>query len=308
MSNLPARPRWYPIPTGNHDRDETDRRVLDMIYAEQDGRTNLSQTLVRQAQENQSLKASVSKLVAFVGSLKGYGAISENQQIANTKVLTPVNAAGTPTSSGYLTQSGTSTQINVATTSWQFPTGIVVYNSGSVDPGTYGTFYITVSDPYFRGGNVTYAATLFNPNLTDAEGLLYFGQITTTSAGGGTGGSAGSGGGGGGPCVTPDTLIQTPKGNVAISQLQPDDQVITLSGKGWVEQVLTHNFSGPIATLPSGVRITANHCLLYDALWVPAGLVYLGRADYTGPVHNLELEGDHTYILSDGTILHNALK
>ncbi len=306
MSNLPARPRWYPIPTGNHDRDETDRRVLDMIYAEQDGRTNVSQALARQAQENQSLKASVAKLVAFVGSLKGFGAISEAQQITSTFVLTPVNASGTPASNP-LSNSGANTTISVASTVWTFPPavgGSVTYNSGSTDPGGIGTWYVYADDPFFQGGAVTYHATGTNPVVTGAEGRVYFGKITIVTGTGSTGG-----GGGGGACWAGDTLIQTPdRGNVSISALTFDDKVVTLGGVGYVENVIEHAYQGIVVTLPSGARATPTHHVLCGSEWAPVGLLYLNRSDFTGSVFNLEIDGDPSYVLADGTVAHNALK
>jgi hypothetical protein len=110
---------------------------------------------------------------------------------------TPTNATGTITGGvSPLAQSGTTTTINVAASTWQFADQQVSYNSGSVNPGAYGTYWIYADDPQLRGGAVTYQATTVAPTALAAVGRLYFGKITTTSGGGGTGSGGGSGGGG----------------------------------------------------------------------------------------------------------------
>jgi hypothetical protein len=113
--------------------------------------------------------------------------------------LTPVNTASTPTgSTSPLSQSGSSTTILVASSTFQFADGTVSYNSGSVNPGAYGTYYIYADDPTFSGGAVTYVATL-TPSATVANnGRQFFGFITTNAGTPATSGT-GAGTGGGGP-------------------------------------------------------------------------------------------------------------
>jgi hypothetical protein len=111
--------------------------------------------------------------------------------------LTPVSTSGTPTvNTPICTQSGTSKTINVAASTFQFGDGQVSYNSGSVTPGAYGTFYIYADDPAYAGGAVTYVATTNAPDVNANNGRLFFGKITTAGGGGGTSTGAGSGGGG----------------------------------------------------------------------------------------------------------------
>ena len=112
--------------------------------------------------------------------------------------VTPINTAGTPTATSALcSQSGTSTTILVAGSTWQFGDGTISYNSGSVNPGAFGTFYVYADDPGLTGGAVTYVSTATPSNCNAADGRLFFGKITT--AGGGGGASTGGGSGGGGP-------------------------------------------------------------------------------------------------------------
>jgi len=112
--------------------------------------------------------------------------------------LTPINTAGTPTATtGLCTQhSAGGTRIDVASSTWQFGDGQVTYNSGFVDPGSLGTWYIYADDPAYSGGAVTYVATATPANANAADGRLFFGKITTA---GGTATSTGGGSGGGGP-------------------------------------------------------------------------------------------------------------
>ena len=109
--------------------------------------------------------------------------------------LTPTSTSGTPISAtGLCTQSGTSKTISVAASTWQFGSGQVSYNSGSVTPATFGTWYVYADDPGFAGGTVTYIATSTPSTVNANNGRLYFGVITTVSGsstvstGGGTGG------------------------------------------------------------------------------------------------------------------------
>lgn len=121
--------------------------------------------------------------------------------LTRTASLTVVNAANTPTTQP-LTQSGTSTKITVASTVNTFGSAAnVTYNAGSVDPGAYGAYYVYCLDPQRLGGNVTYIATLSNPEVTGNDAVVYFGIITTSNSGGGTGG-----GGGTGPCCIAEVL------------------------------------------------------------------------------------------------------
>lgn len=113
-----------------------------------------------------------------------------------------VNQGCSYAGSSPLTQSGTSSQILVAATTWHAGSETLQYGAGSVDPGAFGLFYVYADDPARQGGSVLYVATSDVTDLVALDGRLYFGNITTASGGGGTGG-----GGGGGACVSGDSLI-----------------------------------------------------------------------------------------------------
>lgn len=98
--------------------------------------------------------------------------------------LTPINTSGHSTGGAALSQSGTTTTINVASSIVQFGDGTVAYNSGSVNPGAYGTYFIYADDPGYTGGAVTYAATTVEANVYANNGRIYFGKITTAGGGG----------------------------------------------------------------------------------------------------------------------------
>lgn len=109
--------------------------------------------------------------------------------------LTPVSTSGTIVGANPLSQSGTSTTINVASATVQFADGQVTYNSGSVNPGAYGKFYVYAKDATYSGGAVTYiTSTTYAPTFSD-NGYVFFGIITTVAGGGATGSNGGAGGG-----------------------------------------------------------------------------------------------------------------
>lgn len=124
-----------------------------------------------------------------------------------------------------LTQSGTTTQINAAASSWSSGTGSQLnYNSGSVDPGSYGTFYVYANDPRKQGGSVTYIAATNGNALTADDSVVYFGKITTSAGGGGTGG-------GGGSCNIAGVMIEKPDGSEAAAEtFRKGDEVRNISG------------------------------------------------------------------------------
>lgn len=126
------------------------------------------------------------------GARRGMNGLQTSGQLQSSFKNNTLNANGHFTGGNPLTQSGTSTTILVASNTIQFGAGQKSYNSGSVNPGTYGTWYVYGDDPTFAGGAVTYQATSTPSVLTAADGRIYFGSITTVSGGSGTG----SGGGG----------------------------------------------------------------------------------------------------------------
>lgn len=108
-------------------------------------------------------------------------------------LLAAVNSASGTTS---VSQSGTSTAINVASSTFYIGDLTLVTNPGSVDPGSYGTWFVFHDDPNLQGGNVTYQVTSDVTVLGRSYSRFVDGKITTSGAGGGSGGGSGGGGGG----------------------------------------------------------------------------------------------------------------
>jgi hypothetical protein len=113
--------------------------------------------------------------------------------------LTPTSTTMTITGgTNPLSQSGTSTTINVAGSTWQSGDGQIGYNSGTcTGPANNADNFVYADDPTYSGGGVTYVATLTGPDTVAAPGRLYFGVVHLLSAGGGATGTGGGTGGGG---------------------------------------------------------------------------------------------------------------
>jgi hypothetical protein len=134
-------------------------------------------------------------------------AAGTNANNVGTRSQVPINTAGTFTGSNPLTQDGTTTNILVGSFTMQWGFGTVSYNSGSVNPGSYGLWYVYADDPFYNGGATTYLATSSVLAVYQGEGRIYIGSITTAGGGGGTGG------GGGGGCVEVGTPVEYTKGD-----------------------------------------------------------------------------------------------
>lgn len=130
------------------------------------------------------------------GAGRAFSALDVNARLVDALRDVPVNGFYTIASGLGLTQSGVSTTILVASGQVQFGSSLVNYNSGSVDPGALGQFFIYFDDPAYAGGTVVFQATQNVATLTAAKGRIYLGSITTAGGGGGSGGGSGSGGGG----------------------------------------------------------------------------------------------------------------
>lgn len=134
-------------------------------------------------------------------SAQSCGPVGVWSQLLKTASLALVNsAAQTVDGTNALSQSGTSTQINVAGKQWNVGPQKITYSGGSTNPGIYGTFYVYAVDPTKAGGVVTYLTTTNVGDLTSQDGIIIFGHITTASGGGGTGG-------GGGSCHVQGTMV-----------------------------------------------------------------------------------------------------
>lgn len=126
-----------------------------------------------------------------------------------------------------LAQSGTTTTINVNAGTFYLGNITLNFNSGSVNPGSYGTWYVYFDDPGYGGGAVTFQAST-NPLVTSqAPGRFYVGTITTASGGGGGGGS----GGGGGCCLHESQMIELADGREIPARELTSDMIL-LSHEG----------------------------------------------------------------------------
>lgn len=128
------------------------------------------------------------------GAGRGFNALNSNNQLASSFNEQPVNVMSVSTSSSLLSNNGTTHPITVAASATQFGAGLVTYNSGSFDPGAFGTFYANAADSTFSGGSVPYGFSTTPQGTAASDALAYFGKITTTngtpqSGGGNTGGS-----------------------------------------------------------------------------------------------------------------------
>lgn len=113
--------------------------------------------------------------------------------LLRTPSLAMVNsAAQTVDGTNALTQHLTTTQIDVASKTWNVGPQKITYAGGSTDPGVYGKYYVYAVDTHKAGGAVTYLTTQNLGDLASQDGIIIFGNITTAGGGGGTGGGGGS--------------------------------------------------------------------------------------------------------------------
>lgn len=135
-----------------------------------------------------------------VGGPRAATALTSRAQIASTFFDNQIGVGSATAAGGAtLSQSGTTTTINVAAFTLKAGDQSIPYSSGSVDPGAFGTYFVYVDDPFYLGHAVIYKATTVLSTTAAAIGRFGVGKITTSGAGGGSGGGDGGGGGGGRP-------------------------------------------------------------------------------------------------------------
>lgn len=133
-----------------------------------------------------------------VGGPRAATALTSRAQIASAFFDNQIGIGSATAAGGAtLSQSGTTTTINVAAFTLKSGDLSINYNSGSVNPGAFGAYFVYVDDPFFIGGAVIYKATTLLSTVASSLGRFGVGKITTTSGGGGSGGGDGGGGGGG---------------------------------------------------------------------------------------------------------------
>lgn len=260
----------------------------------------------------------------FFSSAAQCGPIGVWSGLLRTAALTQVNAANTPNTQP-LTQHLTTTRIDVATTTNTFGSAPnVTYNSGFVDPGSFGTYYIYCLDPQRQGGAVTYLASTSNPQVTNDDAIVFFGKIVTTGGGGGTGS-----GGGSGPCCVAEVLTPLMDGS-ELPQSQLRKSMVLRGVDGGPEPIVRielvpcvpcFRYVGENGLILRGC--SSQHSLQYDGGgFDPAFLVVSGHRVETeqGPtrvirefighrtVYRLHLAGRTKTYIADGYYAHNVLK
>lgn len=197
-------------------------------------------------------------------------------------------AATTPSGSSPLSQSGTSTTINVALSIWKCGDQTITYNAGSVNPGSYGTWLVYAKDPQRLGGTVTFIAVgaANQSDITSDNANVYFGQITTSSGGGGVGS-----GGGGGTCCRAGVPYRMFDGTERdCSLLRPGDLLLGADGGAEVVQSVELHPARPCFRLEfdAGGKLTKKQ--------------YLG--DFT--VYAIQLDRSHTFLAGSGGVINGA--
>jgi len=197
-------------------------------------------------------------------------------------------AATTASGSNPLSQSGMTTRINVASSVWKCGDQTINYNSGSVDPGSFGTWLIYANDAQRTGGTVTFiaVATANQANITADNGNVYFGQITTSSSGGGVGS-----GGGGGCCCRAGVPYRMFDGSYRdCSLLRPGDVLQGADGGPEVIQRIELHAVQPCFKLK------------FDRAGKLIAKQYLG--DFT--VYAIEVDRSHTFLAGGGGVIDGA--
>jgi len=122
---------------------------------------------------------------------------NKNSQLASSFNSNPLNTSFSSNSATTLSNNGSSPNITVNASTVQFGAGPVSYNSATLAPGTFGTWFVTAFDFSFQGGAVVYLIANTNIFQTASDACLSWGKIvtasaSTTSGGGSTGGTSAS--------------------------------------------------------------------------------------------------------------------
>lgn len=195
-----------------------------------------------------------------------------------TYLTMPSPPAMSGANNGSLSNSGTATVIEVGAGTYWFGNITIDANSGSVDPGSYGTWYVyfTLPENGFVSGTIspTYKATATSEQIVQNPYNVYIGSITTVSGGGGSGGGSGYGGYSKSQypppmnwCVTGDAEVLTPDGWRRIDSLPAECEIRNLHGTLKARLVRHEGTAGaPLYALPSGARVTGNHLVWMKGL------------------------------------------
>lgn len=222
-----------------------------------------------------------------------------------------------------LAQNGSTTTINVGAGTFYLGNITLNYNSGSVNPGAYGKYYIYFDDPGYAGGAVTFEVTT-NPLVTSqAPGRFYVGTTTTATGGGGSGGS----GGGSGCCLHADQMIELADGSeiradelTTLHRLRRpggDTPVVKLRRESWGEWFAVTLSNGVRLLVagdhrfldPAGVQISARHLRLQQIVDSAHGYLFVQKLEaiwHEAEKVSIEVGEPHTYYVQ-GILSHNKL-
>ena len=252
-------------------------------------------------------------IVQTTGATRAYYSLDTNYQVASQLNSRQAIASGALVSTTGLSQTGGSTVINVASNTAQIGSNTVIYNSGSVDPGVYGTYYVYADDPTFTGGAVTYVATTNQLDLLSSDDRVPFGKITTSGGGGG-------GGGGSPSCFSPNTKVKTQRGDIAFWDIKDGDCALTARGTfRRILGVTAREFEGEMLDMGDDELTTLTHHFAHDEKWVQVGKFSSWPVKrYKGIISNLSIEADtdddgtqidteRSYVLANGSKVHNFL-
>jgi hypothetical protein len=128
------------------------------------------------------------------GTVANNSGFNSNSQLASSLNNNPSNTSFAPLLGTTLGNSGILSFIDVFSNPIRLGSGVVFYNSGSLAPGGFGTFYVFVDDPTFSGGALPF---LFNTQAVFqlfSDARIPYGKITTASGGTGSTGGGFTGG------------------------------------------------------------------------------------------------------------------
>ncbi len=117
-----------------------------------------------------------------------------NSQLASSFHGVPLSTTWLPTNDTTLSNDGIHTFIVVTSHSDQFGSGLVSYNSATIDPSVTGSYYIYGKDAQFAGGAITYHAVTVSGTplfqVVAGDDRLLLGAIATAIGSSGTGGGS----------------------------------------------------------------------------------------------------------------------
>lgn len=246
------------------------------------------------------------------GGGRAYSALDSDNRLVDQLRMPTLAAVYAPSGTSPLSQPTSSRTIAIASFTMNIGSSAVNYNSGSVLPATYGTFYVYADDPTYSGGAVTYYASSDPHVLTQNDGRIVIGVITTDGSGGGSGSDT---------CFSPNVRVITRRGDIPFMDIRPGDLVLT-ARRTWrkVLAVTAREWAGEMLDMGSDELTTPGHHFKSASGWQKVGTLGLfdKRVSYAGIIHNLIVEAEpeddgtgldteHSYTLANGYTVHNIM-